>query len=208
LNTPDTLYDFVTVVLHEMAHGLGFTGFFFVEELLGVYGYYDYGDAATFDLLVTRSNGDQLLDVTKFPNQSETLRNALISNALYNSSPVAITDNGGARPRLYAPTIWDAGSSIYHLNDATYPNTNPNSLMTHAIGKAEAVHDPRTNNNRNNGRFRAGNIYILILKGLRMLKRCNHLRLKLEFKVNLTLIPINFLLFIQPIIFSRPIQLI
>ncbi len=142
MNTPDSQYDFTTVVMHEMAHGLGFFGFFFVDGTIGNYGYYDYGDASTFDLLVIKNNGDRLLDTTLFPNQSTALKNALTSNALYNSSPTAKTDGGGYKPTLYAPSTWDDGSSVYHLNENTYPSSNANSLMTPFIGKAEAIHNP------------------------------------------------------------------
>jgi len=141
-NTPDTQYDLVTVALHEIAHGLGFTGFFFVDNDLGVYGYYDYGDATSFDRLVVRSSGIQLLDTTAYPNQSSELASALQSAGLYAESPIAKASNNGTRPRLYAPTTFDDGSSVYHLNDNTYPTGNENSLMTHALGYGEAVHDP------------------------------------------------------------------
>ncbi|QGY44356.1 T9SS type A sorting domain-containing protein [Maribellus comscasis] len=142
LNTPDSLYDFVTVVMHELAHGLGFTGFFFVSGNEGAYGYSDFGDAAAFDLLVIKNTGEQLTDTYYYPNQSSKLKDALTSSSLYANSPVAIADGNGLYPRLYAPSEWDEGSSVYHLNDAHYPSNNPNSLMTHAIGKAEAIHDP------------------------------------------------------------------
>ncbi|MCG6188243.1 T9SS type A sorting domain-containing protein [Maribellus maritimus] len=142
LNTPDSLYDFVTVVMHELAHGLGFTGFFFVSGNEGAYGYNDFGDAAAFDLLVIKNTGEQLTDTSYYPNQSTKLKDALTSSSLYANSPVAIADGNGFHPRLYAPSEWNDGSSIYHLNDAHYPSNNPNSLMTHAIGKAEAIHDP------------------------------------------------------------------
>lgn len=140
-NTPDSLYDFVTVVMHELGHGLGFTGFFYVTDSLGTYGYLNQGEASSFDRLVMKSNGNKLLDTLLFPNPSEELKKALTSNDLYANSPVAITDVGSI-PRLYAPYNWSDGSSVYHLNDITYPAGNPNSLMTHAIGMGEAVHDP------------------------------------------------------------------
>lgn len=140
--TPDSLYDFVSVVMHEIGHGLGITGFFFVESVNGAYAYEDYGDAAAFDLLVMDVNNRLLLDQDFFPNQSATLKNALVSNGLFANSPAGKKLGGGYKPRLYAPQIWDNGSSVYHLNDATYPHTNENSLMTHTIGKGEAVHDP------------------------------------------------------------------
>ncbi|WP_320111270.1 T9SS type A sorting domain-containing protein [Draconibacterium orientale] len=146
MNCPDTLYDLVTVVLHEIGHGLGFTGFFFVDDQqeYGSYGYYEFGDATSFDLLVNRGavNGQQLVDTSFFENTSRNLRDALQSGNLYANSPVASYRNGGNNPKLYAPLSFDDGSSVYHLNDGTYPGGNENSLMTHAVGMAEVIHDP------------------------------------------------------------------
>ncbi len=141
-NTPDSLYDFVSVAMHEIGHGLGFTGFFFVNELLGTYGYSAVGDVAAFDVMVVRNTGDFLVDSTVYKNPSEELRKALESGFLYAYSPVAIVNSNGEVPRLYSPSEWDEGSSVYHLNDATYPAGSPNSLMTHALSYAEAVHNP------------------------------------------------------------------
>jgi hypothetical protein len=137
-NTPDSLYDFVTVALHEIAHGLGFTGFFYISNDLGNYSYQEIGEASAFDLLVVKNNNNQLVDTTIYPRPSAQLKDALTSGVLYANSPIAIAQGNDHKPRLYAPGTFDDGSSIYHLNDATYPN----DLMTHAIGKAEAVHDP------------------------------------------------------------------
>lgn len=140
--TPDLLYDFVTVVLHEIAHGLGFTGFFFISGDLGVYGNEEVGEAAAFDLLVVKNKGEALVDTSIFQNQSTELNDALVSGALYANSSVAIVNNNSYKPRLYVPATWDDGSSIYHLNDDTYPSSTANSLMTHAFGSGEAIHDP------------------------------------------------------------------
>lgn len=140
--TPTLMYDFVSVVLHEMCHGLGFTGFFYVESQLGGYGWWEDGDATSFDGLVERFNGDRLIDTSVYENPSEPLKNALVSNLLYANSPVATSVSGNTRPRIYAPLTWDNGSSIYHLNDNTYPSGNINSLMTHSFGRGEAIHDP------------------------------------------------------------------
>lgn len=140
--TPDELYNFVTVVLHEIGHGLGFTGFFYISGTQGSYANENLGDASAFDIMVMNGSGQLLTDTNTFTLLSTKLNDALISGSLYASSPVAISDNHGYRPRLYAPSTWNEGSSIYHLNDATYPYTTKNSLMTHAIGKGETVHDP------------------------------------------------------------------
>jgi hypothetical protein len=141
-NTPSLMYDFVSVVMHEICHGLGFTGFFYVDDQVGGYGFWEDGDATSFDCLVERFNGDRLIDTSVYVNPSESLKNALVSGLLFANSPVAKLDGNNARPRLYAPASWDGGSSIYHLNDNTYPAGNTNSLMTHAIGRGQAIHDP------------------------------------------------------------------
>lgn len=142
LNCPDTLYDFVSVVLHEIGHGLGFTGFFFVDENVGGYGFYEYGDATSFDLLVQKGiNGTQLVDTSFYENVSNQMKRALESLSLYANSPIANKRNNGVNPRLFAPISFDGGSSVYHLNDATYDDSD-NALMTHAAGKDEAIHDP------------------------------------------------------------------
>jgi len=139
-NTPEDKYDFVSVVLHELTHGLGFTGFFSIINDVGAYAYYEFGDATSFDILVEQYNGNNLVDTSFYENASTQMKKVLESNLLYFESPVAIANSG--RPRLYAPTSFDDGSSVYHLNDASYPTGNENSLMTHAVGMAEAIHDP------------------------------------------------------------------
>jgi len=139
--TPIDKYDFVSTALHELTHGLGFHGFFYSDSRgRGGYGDAD-GLAASFDQYVINKNGENLVDKELFTNPSVKLHENLTSNWLEFESK--LTD--GIFPRLYAPTIWDGGSSVYHLNDASYPAGNPNSLMTHALGKGEATHDPGPN---------------------------------------------------------------
>ena len=141
-NTPENLYDFVTVVLHEIAHGLGFTGFFYVQNNIGSYAYNAVGDAAAFDLLVVNTGNQYLVDTAIFNVPSNKLYFALISGSLFAKSPSAIFDNYGNGPQLFVPNPFDSGASVYHLNDKTYPPSSGNSLMTHAIGLGESVQDP------------------------------------------------------------------
>jgi len=140
-NTPKSKYDFVSTVLHELTHGLGFTGFFYSDSRgRGGYGGTD-GFAAAFDQFVINKSGEKLTDKALFPDPSIKLNQNLTSGWLnFNSQFVT-----GLLPRLYAPSTWDTGSSIYHLDDATYPAGDVNSLMTHAMGKGEAIHDPGPN---------------------------------------------------------------
>ncbi len=140
-DTPYEEYDFVSVVLHEIGHGLGFTGFFYVKDKQGAYAYNELGDVAGFDLLVERNNV-QLVDTSVYEIPSFELANAFTTKYLYANSVAAIAVNNNKQPRLYSPSEYDEGSSIYHLNDLTYPSGNINSLMTHAVGKGEAIHNP------------------------------------------------------------------
>ncbi|MBN2775369.1 MAG: hypothetical protein JXR31_14025, partial [Prolixibacteraceae bacterium] len=137
-NCPDNKYDFVSTVLHELTHGLGFTGFFYAEDGIGEY----YDPPAIFDQFVANYQKQFLTDTDLFENNSAVLFSQLVSNALYFRSPAAVFEGNGSAPRLYAPTTWDDGSSIYHLNDFTYPAGNINSLMTHAAGYGEVIHNP------------------------------------------------------------------
>ena len=139
--TPIDQYDFVSTVLHELTHGLGFHGFFYSDSRgRGGYGSID-GMAAAFDQFVINQNGDKLINTKLFVNPSVKLNQNLTSGWLeFGTKLVESTF-----PRLYAPSTWDSGSSVYHLNDATYPLGNPNSLMTHSLGMGEAIHDPGPN---------------------------------------------------------------
>lgn len=140
--TPDGDYDFVSVVLHEIAHGLGFTGFFYEQSGMGA-----YGDVlpfpGVFDEYVMNGSGEKLVDTTLFANPSSVLAQQFTSGNLQYKSRTALLGNVfGTYPRLFAPSSFDEGSSIYHLNESTYPVGNPNSLMTPYFASAEAVHDP------------------------------------------------------------------
>jgi len=132
-NTPADKYDFVSVVLHELTHGLGFIGSFYSTNNQGGYDF-----PADFDQFVVNKTGQKLVDIQLFANPSVALYQNLTSGWLeFNTRLVQY-----ALPRLYAPSVWSDGSSIYHLNENTYPTGNANSLMTYATAKGEAIHDP------------------------------------------------------------------
>ncbi len=137
--TPANQYDFVSTVLHELAHGLGFSGFFYSDRGRGGYG--DDGLSAAFDQFVENKNGERLVNTKLFINPSIKLNQNLTSGWLNFDTRLVESQ----LPRLYAPATWDLGSSIYHLDDSTYPAGNPNSLMTPFTGLGEAIHDPGSN---------------------------------------------------------------
>jgi hypothetical protein len=138
--TPVDKYDFVSTALHELGHGLGFHGFFYTQRGRGGYGDTD-GLSAAFDQYVINKSDEQLVNSKLFTNPSIKMYQSLTSGWLAFKT-VLVSDS---LPRLYAPVTWDSGSSVYHLNDNTYPDGDPNSLMTHAMGKGEAIHSPGPN---------------------------------------------------------------
>jgi hypothetical protein len=136
-NTPGGQYDFVTVVLHELCHGLGFFG---SASVSGSQGFLEINnDPVIYDTFVELNNGT---DLTSLSNGSTALGDALTSNNLYWNGVEGVASNGGTRPRMYAPGTFASGSSYSHLNENTYTPGNVNSLMTPFLGTAEANHDP------------------------------------------------------------------
>lgn len=136
-NCPGGLYDFVSVVLHELGHGLGFVG---SASYVSGNGFYGSGsNPYIYDTFVETGAG---IGITSFTSGSTALGSELIGGDLWWNGANAMANNGGNRPRIYAPGGWNGGSSFSHLNEGTYPSGTINSLMTPQIGSAEAIHDP------------------------------------------------------------------
>lgn len=137
--TPTGKYDLTTVVLHEIGHGLGLT-----SSLEWVLGNGVYGGASPFPLVfdgfVADSSGRAL--TSTYLNASLDLGRAITSGNVWWAGPAGRAGAGGAMPRIYAPSVWDDGSSIAHLDEATYPKGNANSLFTPVLNAAEAIFDP------------------------------------------------------------------
>jgi hypothetical protein len=136
---PMSQYDFVTVVLHEIGHGLGFAGSMQVSGGLGSWGW-NTGSPVTYDRFTENGSSQSLLNTGLFPNPSAALANQLTSNDVYFNGINAKFANGGNRPKLYAPSTWTLGSSYAHL-DIIYDGT-ANALMTYSLNNGEAIHDP------------------------------------------------------------------
>jgi hypothetical protein len=137
-STPATNYDFVTVALHELCHGLGFADSFDVTESEGSYGL--NGIPVIYDTFVKDNTGKNLTNKSFFTNPSPALKTVLTSNALFFSAPLTLRHTGGSTPALYAPGTWDSGSSVSHLNETGTAQIN--ALMTPFVAKGEAIHDP------------------------------------------------------------------
>lgn len=157
-NPANNQYDFVSVVLHELGHGLGFVTLFNVNaQNEGTYGTLDgidfplinqfitedpEGSPFVYELFVENGTGEELLDTTLFPNPSTALSQQLRSRSIFFNGPEAVAENGGNRPKLYAPLGFTFGTSILHFDENAFPSGDTNELMTPFIGAGKVNHEP------------------------------------------------------------------
>ena len=139
-NLPEGEFDFVTIIVHEMTHGLGFFSSMYAEGTTGSWGS-GTNYPHIFDRFIYNGDGQLLIDTTTFENESTALFNQFTSDDLYFEGPVAVLKNGGKHPKLFAPSVFYEGSSIYHLDEDTYPPGDENTLMTPLL-VSEVVHHP------------------------------------------------------------------
>ncbi len=139
-NPPTEQFDFVSIVLHELGHGLGFIGVAGINQQtqLGTWGV----RATSYPSIYTKfvELGDNTL-LTDLPLASEEVADALTGDDLFFNALLSVTTLG-ERPKLFAPANFSGGSSYSHLDEATYPAGDPNSLMSPQFGRGEAIHDP------------------------------------------------------------------
>ncbi len=137
---PSGRFDLLTVVLHEIGHGLGITHGFSVNSGTGSLSISGFPVVShTF-----MENGTAQNLVSNFQAPSANLGTQLIGQDLYWNSPLVLANNTNQRGRLYAPATFAPGNSIAHLDEDTYsfPASNPNRLMTPFISPAERALDP------------------------------------------------------------------
>jgi hypothetical protein len=133
-NTPSSKYDFVSAVLHEIVHGLGFSGFF---EDNGQSGYYSNSNnlPSIYDYYLFNNQNQQLSDASVFHVPSHDLHNQLTSDALKFYSPDAAGGYEQTTDWIFAPKTWSQGASIYHLEQGS-------GLMDAYMHQGEAIHAP------------------------------------------------------------------
>ncbi len=137
-NTPAGKYDFMTVALHELGHGLGFIGS--VDQAPGAPQANYNSPPFIYDVMTGTSDGTPILDRA---NNSAALTAAVTSDQVYWFGPHAASADHGREPRLYAPsTGFESGSSYSHLSEADYPQNDPDALMRPGIATGDAIHDP------------------------------------------------------------------
>jgi len=164
---PANSIDFRTVVLHEIAHGLGFTGMASVTDgrasigFSGVNGSTGVRSGVSFDQHTYATTAAQAgtggAALLTLPDGSAALRTALTGDSLYWSGQQALTAAGG-KVRLHAPpqcgeqgppracvrgeSPFVEGSSYSHLDERRYTRGTPPGLMTPYLEAGEAYVDP------------------------------------------------------------------
>lgn len=129
---PSGKYDLTTVVLHEIGHGLGFSGTFTISGSQGSYGLLGTGVPIVYDAFLQTDLEENLIET--FESPSTSLNTQLTSAALFFNGHSGVS-------KIYAPPTFNGGSSISHLDEFTFNNT-PNALMTPQIASQERIRNP------------------------------------------------------------------
>jgi hypothetical protein len=127
-------YDALTVILHELCHGIGMVG---LTSEDGIY----TGDGSNiyiYDKYIVNDNLELIINSNSISNPNSLLN--LLKN---NSNKLYFYLNGissiSLLPKLYSPSQFLSGSSIYHLDEYKYITGSPNSLMTPFINSGERI---------------------------------------------------------------------
>ncbi|MEM0963827.1 MAG: T9SS type A sorting domain-containing protein, partial [Bacteroidota bacterium] len=153
-NPPAGQFDFVTIALHELAHGLGFIGSGLVDDgtggrectgvrNIGCWGYFGgnpTGFPLVFDRFVENGAGQSFLNQTLFPNPSSQLSTYFRGQDLVLGAPILQQVFGDAAP-LWAPASFVVGSSFSHWDENEFRSTSA-ALMTPQIARGEVHRDP------------------------------------------------------------------
>lgn len=138
--------DFESIVLHELGHGLGFSGSSSYDPATGKGSFDCRSDSSTcspsgleaYDRFLQAADGTRL---TTLADGSTALGTAYQS-PLYWGGPNAVAANGGQPVQLYAPRPYEIGSSVAHLDEDAFPTGDVNALLTPFLSNGEVVHRP------------------------------------------------------------------
>ena len=156
-NTPPGEFDFVTIVLHELGHGLGFAGSARYDdgevdemgndECTGVADtgcFLNTNLPFVYDRFIEDAGGVAITNGATYPENSAAFGSLITSNALYISGP-SVDPTLGGPGRAFAPAGWQQGSSYSHWNEATYGSGSSLAMMTPQVAPGESHQDPGAN---------------------------------------------------------------
>ncbi|MFH1321837.1 MAG: T9SS type A sorting domain-containing protein [Bacteroidota bacterium] len=151
-------YDFVTILFHEICHGLGVVSLAKTDSVNGSFGEIiadDFlplapsfpfpdllGKPAIWNRFLENGSGDLLTDSIAFPNNSVLLKNELESDDVFFNGSAATSANSTSLPKIYAPSSFIFGASISHFDPSAFPPSGENSLMTPSLAPQYVEHAP------------------------------------------------------------------
>ena len=153
-------YNFMTVVLHELGHGLGFYGSATSSAGIGRFFYATQGLPGTYDIFDHFIFNGSGTPIVAFPDNSASLHVQLVGNNLFFDGPNTRARNSGQPGKIEAHNFnfdygfpadfgFLRGSSYSHVDDVLYSpgagapsGTAPNGLMTWALQASEVYTDP------------------------------------------------------------------
>ncbi len=133
---PGSDVDFMMVTLHEMCHGFGMVSSFKSTGEWGAGTDYPF----IYDRFLVDSSGVPLLSKTVSPSN-------VVGNNVFWNGPIAswaYTHDFGSTFRLpiYAPSTWDGGSSMSHIDENTFSGTIWELITPEYDGDVICIHDP------------------------------------------------------------------
>ena len=128
-------FDLESVILHEVAHGLGFLS---TDVYDNFFGFGSLDQPTPFDAYIQTPDGRRLADI---PTPSLELGKTLTAPLFWigeNGKRV----NGGEKIKMYTPAIYEPGSSVSHLDETTFSKSGLDAVMTPNLDAGEVFHQP------------------------------------------------------------------
>jgi hypothetical protein len=137
--------DMVTVLLHEIGHGIGFIGSMFGDNdtQSGDWGLSDPLLPIIYDQFTLDGDFQNLIDPAAYINGSSLLYQALTGQygGVFFEGPESEFSIDNQRVQLYTPNPYQPGSSYSHVDQATF-GQSVNALMRPQLDRQFAVHSP------------------------------------------------------------------
>jgi hypothetical protein len=134
--------DFMSVVMHEIAHSLGFAGSMSISSGLGYWGLESGGVyyPTAYDRFTYNNSGSTMLSFTR---GTAALATALTTPTMTFRGAETKKAYCETNVPLYTPSSWAQGSSYSHFSDLmdSYDRAQ-NAMMTFSIGVNQVYHHP------------------------------------------------------------------